>query len=307
MPPDVDSAKPLIRLFLESLSSEKGYSDNTCRSYAHDLGEFVSVSAASLEQPPEAVRIADLDALAIRRYLGWLHRKNQKSSIGRKLSALRSFFKFLVRRGILDGNPAELISTPRTETPIPVFLTVDEMFRLLDSIPEDSLAALRDRALLELLYSSGIRVSELTALNVFDVDFQQSVIRVCGKGNRERLTPVGRKSLAALNAYRQCLEKRDGLVLQENGPLFLNLRGGRLTPRSVARILDKWAVRCGLPMPAFPHAMRHSFATHMLDAGADLRAVQELLGHQRLSTTQRYTHVSMDKLMEIYDRAHPRK
>ncbi len=307
MPPDVDSAKPLIRLFLESLSSEKGYSDNTCRSYAHDLGEFVSVSAASLEQPPEAVRIADLDALAIRRYLGWLHRKNQKSSIGRKLSALRSFFKFLVRRGILDGNPAELISTPRTETPIPVFLTVDEMFRLLDSIPEDSLAALRDRALLELLYSSGIRVSELTALNVFDVDFQQSMIRVCGKGNRERLTPVGRKSLAALNAYRQCLEKRDGLVLQENGPLFLNLRGGRLTPRSVARILDKWAVRCGLPMPAFPHAMRHSFATHMLDAGADLRAVQELLGHQRLSTTQRYTHVSMDKLMEIYDRAHPRK
>lgn len=307
MPPDVDSAKPLIRLFLESLSSEKGYSDNTCRSYAHDLGEFVSVSAASLEQPPEAVRIADLDALAIRRYLGWLHRKNQKSSIGRKLSALRSFFKFLVRRGILDGNPAELISTPRTETPIPVFLTVDEMFRLLDSIPGDSLAALRDRALLELLYSSGIRVSELTALNVFDVDFQQSVIRVCGKGNRERLTPVGRKSLAALNAYRQCLEKRDGLVLQENGPLFLNLRGGRLTPRSVARILDKWAVRCGLPIPAFPHAMRHSFATHMLDAGADLRAVQELLGHQRLSTTQRYTHVSMDKLMETYDRAHPRK
>ncbi len=307
MPPDVDSAKPLIRLFLESLSSEKGYSDNTCRSYAHDLGEFVSVSAASLEQPPEAVRIADLDALAIRRYLGWLHRKNQKSSIGRKLSALRSFFKFLVRRGILDGNPAELISTPRTETPIPVFLTVDEMFRLLDGIPGDSLAALRDRALLELLYSSGIRVSELTALNVFDVDFQQSMIRVCGKGNRERLTPVGRKSLAALNAYRQCLEKRDGLVLQENGPLFLNLRGGRLTPRSVARILDKWAVRCGLPMPAFPHAMRHSFATHMLDAGADLRAVQELLGHQRLSTTQRYTHVSMDKLMEIYDRAHPRK
>ncbi len=307
MPPDVDSAKPLIRLFLESLSSEKGYSDNTCRSYAHDLGEFVSVSAASLEQPPEAVRIADLDALAIRRYLGWLHRKNQKSSIGRKLSALRSFFKFLVRRGILDGNPAELISTPRTETPIPVFLTVDEMFRLLDGIPGDSLAALRDRALLELLYSSGIRVSELTALNVFDVDFQQSVIRVCGKGNRERLTPVGRKSLAALNAYRQCLEKRDGLVLQENGPLFLNLRGGRLTPRSVARILDKWAVRCGLPIPAFPHAMRHSFATHMLDAGADLRAVQELLGHQRLSTTQRYTHVSMDKLMETYDRAHPRK
>ncbi len=307
MPPDVDSARPLIRLFLESLSSEKGYSDNTCRSYAHDLGEFVSVSAASLEQPPEAVRIADLDALAIRRYLGWLHRKNQKSSIGRKLSALRSFFKFLVRRGILEGNPAELISTPRTETPIPVFLTVDEMFRLLDSISGDSLAELRDRALLELLYSSGIRVSELTALNVFDVDFQQSMIRVCGKGNRERLTPVGRKSLTALNAYRQCLEKQDGVVLQENGPLFLNLRGGRLTSRSVARILDKWAVRCGLPIPAFPHAMRHSFATHMLDAGADLRAVQELLGHQRLSTTQRYTHVSMDKLMETYDRAHPRK
>ena len=144
-------------------------------------------------------------------------------------------------------------------------------------------------------------------MNVYDVDADQSVIRVRGKGNRERVTPVGKKSLAALSAYRECLARQTGIGNQENGPLFLNLRNTRLTSRSVARILDKWAMKSGLSMPVFPHAMRHSFATHLLDSGADLRIVQELLGHQRLSTTQKYTHVSMDKLMETYDKAHPRK
>ena len=200
-----------------------------------------------------------------------------------------------------------MVSNTRAETLTPVFLSVDDMFRLLDSIPVDSPAGLRDRALLELLYSSGIRVSELTALNVFDVDFQQSMIRVHGKGDRERLAPVGRKSLAAVSAYLEYLRHQNITTAPKNGPLFLNLRGGRLTPRSVARILEKWATHCHLPIPVFPHAVRHSYATHMLDAGADVRIVQELLGHQRLSTTQRYTHVSMGKLMETYDRAHPRK
>ena len=297
----------LVRNFIESLSSEKGYSANTSRSYAHDLEEFVSCSAVFLEKDIQDLSIELLDALTIRRHIGYLYQTNSKTSIGRKLSAIRSFFRFLVRQGILEANPAELISNPRTESPIPVFLPIDEMFRLLDSVSADSLADVRDRAILEMLYSAGVRVSELTALNVHDVDVEQSVIRVCGKGNRERITPVGKKALTALKVYRECLVRQAGISLDQNGPLFLNLRNTRLTSRSVARILDKWAMKCGLSMPIFPHAMRHSFATHLLDSGADLRIVQELLGHQRLSTTQKYTHVSMDKLMETYDKAHPRK
>ena len=297
----------LVRHFIEALSSEKGYSVNTCRAYAHDLEEFAAFSATFLEKELQEASIEHLDALAIRRYIGYLHKKNTKTSIGRKLSAIRSFFRFLVRQGILDASPAEMIPNPRTESPIPVFLPIDEMFRLLDSVSADSLSDQRDRAILEMLYSAGLRVSELTAMNVQDVNIDQSVIRVRGKGNKERITPVGKKALAALKAYRECLDRQSGIGFFENGPLFLNLRNGRLTSRSVARILDKWAIKCSLSMPVFPHAMRHSFATHLLDSGADLRVVQELLGHKRLSTTQKYTHVSMDKLMEIYDKAHPRK
>ncbi len=297
----------LVRHFIEALSSEKGYSANTCRAYAHDLEEFISLSAVFLEKDIQDIPIELLDALAIRRHIGYLFKINTKTSIGRKLSAIRSFFRFLVRQGILDASPAEMIPNPRTESPIPVFLPIDEMFRLLDSVSADLLSGQRDRAILEMLYSAGLRVSELTAMNVHDVDFDQSVIRVRGKGNRQRITPVGKKALAALKAYRECLERQAGIGFHENGPLFLNLRNGRLTSRSVARILDKWALKCCLSIPVFPHAMRHSFATHLLDSGADLRIVQELLGHKRLSTTQKYTHVSMDKLMETYDKAHPRK
>lgn len=297
----------LVRQFIESLASEKGYSANTCRAYVHDLEEFVTVGARFLEKEISEVSVESLDALVVRRHIGYLYKTNTKTSIGRKLSAIRSFFKFLVRQGILDASPAEMIPNPRTESPIPVFLPIDEMFRLLDAIPSDSLSDLRDRAILEMLYSAGLRVSELTAMNVYDVDFEQRAVRVCGKGNRERIAPVGKKALAALKVYRQRLLQESGIGLQDNGPVFLNLRNTRLTSRSVARILDKWALRCHLSMPVFPHAMRHSFATHLLDSGADLRVVQELLGHKRLSTTQKYTHVSMDKLMEIYDKAHPRK
>lgn len=297
----------LVRHFIEALSSEKGYSANTCRAYAHDLEEFVVRSAVFLEKDVQDFPLELLDALAIRRHIGYLYKTNTKTSIGRKLSAIRSFFRFLVRQGVLDASPAEMIPNPRTENSIPVFLPIDEMFRLLDSVAAESLSGHRDRAILEILYSSGLRVSELTAMNVHDVNFDQSVIRVHGKGNKERVTPVGKKALTALKAYRECLECQTGIGFLENGPLFLNFRNSRLTSRSVARILDKWALKCNLSMPVFPHAMRHSFATHLLDSGADLRIVQELLGHKRLSTTQKYTHVSMDKLMETYDKAHPRK
>lgn len=303
----MSSVNSLIRHFIEALSSEKGYSANTCRAYAYDIEEFVSRSAVFLEKNIQDVPIELLDALAIRRHIGFLYKSNTKTSICRKLSAIRSFFRFLVRQGVMDASPTEMISNPRAESPIPVFLPIDEMFRLLDSVSADSLSGHRDRAILEMLYSAGLRVSELTAMDVHDVDFDQFVIRVCGKGNKQRITPVGKEALAALRAYREHLTRQAGIGFYENGPLFLNLRNGRLTSRSVARILDKWALKCNLSMPVFPHAIRHSFATHLLDSGADLRIVQELLGHKRLSTTQKYTHVSMAKLIETYDKAHPRK
>jgi integrase/recombinase XerC len=181
------------------------------------------------------------------------------------------------------------------------------MFRLLDSIKTDTLLGLRNRAMFETLYSCGIRVSELAGLNVFDINFSSRVLRVMGKGGKQRIVPIGDKALVAINFYRKRLEKEKGLQSQENGPLFLNKNNGRLTTRSIARILDKLARACGILIPVSPHALRHTYATHMLDAGADLRIVQELLGHKSLSSTQRYTHVSIDRLMETYDKAHPRK
>jgi integrase/recombinase XerC len=181
------------------------------------------------------------------------------------------------------------------------------MFRLLDSIKIDSLLGLRNRAMFETLYSCGIRVSELAGLNVFDVNFSSRVLRVLGKGRKQRIVPIGNKALAFIKSYRKKLVEEKGLPSRENGPLFLNKNNGRLTTRSIARILEKAARACGIFIPVSPHALRHTYATHMLDAGADLRIVQELLGHKSLSSTQKYTHVSIDRLMETYDKAHPRK
>ena len=236
-----------------------------------------------------------------------MHRKNKKTTIARKLSAIRSFFKYLQKNGIISENPAELVLTPKQDKTIPVYLSVDEMFRLLDSIQTDSLLGLRNRAIFETLYSSGIRVSELAAMNFSDVDFSAATVQVSGKGNKQRIVPVGHKALAAIKAYRNRLQQQAGLPSTNEGPLFLNRFRTRLSPRSIARILRKLVEAVGLLTPVSPHALRHTFATHMLDAGADLRAVQELLGHRSLSTTQKYTHVSIDRLMETYDRAHPRK
>jgi integrase/recombinase XerC len=243
----------------------------------------------------------------IRGYLGYLHQKNQKSSIARKLSTLRSFFKFLVKKGMIEFNPMEGILTPKREKNLPAYLSVDAIFRLLDSIETDSLQAARNRAIFETLYSCGIRVSELAGLDVYDLDTAAGMLKVLGKGGKERLVPIGAKALDSLAAYRRMLQAQGGIGTASNGPLFLNLRGQRLTTRSVARILKKIAAACGILTPVSPHTLRHTFATHMLDAGADLRSVQELLGHQNLSTTQKYTHVSIDRLMDAYDRAHPRK
>ncbi|MDY6790255.1 MAG: site-specific tyrosine recombinase/integron integrase [Thermodesulfobacteriota bacterium] len=307
------STESLIRSFIESLSSEKGYSPNTCRAYRHDIKEFISI--ISSHQPPEGktekvtgyFRIDKVDSLTIRGYLGALHKSNKKTTIARKLSAIRSFFIYLVKHGYLTDSPADSILSPKQEKAIPAYLTVDDMFRLLDSINDDSLPGLRNRAIFETIYSCGIRVSELAGLNLFDVDTDSRVIRVLGKGNKQRIVPIGQKAIDAIKDYRNRLETESGIRCDKNGPLFLNKYSDRLTTRSIARILDKLVRECGMRTPVSPHGLRHSFATHMLDAGADLRIIQELLGHKSLSTTQKYTHVSIDKLMETYDKAHPRK
>ncbi len=309
MPP----VKNLISDFIESLAVEKGYSENTCRGYGVDLEGFTEYLAQNppggyrRSQSGDPVKIDGIHAITIRGYLGWLHKKNKKTTIARKLSAVRSFFKFLVKRGVIDDSPADSILTPKQDKTIPEYLPIDEMFRLLDSIQTGSILDLRNRAIFETLYSCGIRVAELVGMDVCNVDFSGGVIRVLGKGRKERIVPIGQKALAAIKIYREQAKKVWGISADHNGPLFLNKNKGRLSARSVARILDNLVKACGLLKPVSPHTMRHTFATHMLDAGADLRIVQELLGHKSLSTTQKYTHVSIDRLMETYDRAHPRK
>lgn len=317
----------LIDSFVDYLTAEKGYSDNTCRAYARDLNDFLNyfvanrrmVTAAS-DQGGEAGNrkddptfksddIEQVSALVIRSYLGFLHKQQiTKTSISRKISAIRSFFKYLEKHGVVGENPALSVVAPKLEKSIPTYLTVDEVFHLLDSIETKTLSGKRNRAIFELLYSTGIRVSELVGLNVEDVDFERRIVRVKGKGAVERIIPFGEKALSAIRDYRENLYgNRSHAPDIWKGPLFLNKNGGRLTDRSVARILNDSAIKANLSMPISPHDLRHTFATHLLDAGLDLRMVQEMLGHRSLSTTQKYTHVSIDRLMAAYDSAHPRK
>ena len=306
------SLKNQVRSFIDSLHSEKGYAANTCRAYSHNLNEFISFVSENYfsnedQKSDDLLKADQITSLMIRGYLGFLHKKNKKVTIARKLSAVRSFFRFLVKHGVILDSPLDLILTPKQKKAIPVYLPVDDVFRLLDSIKTDTLAGIRNRAIFETLYSSGIRVSELEGLNAFDVDFKKCLIRVVGKGRKERIVPIGTKAIAAIKEYRKRLQEEAGIGEDDNTPLFLNKDQSRLTSRSIARILDKTARECGFLIPVSPHALRHTFATHMLDAGADLRVVQELLGHKSLSTTQKYTHVSIDRLMETYDKAHPRR
>jgi len=296
----------LIHRFIEYLTTEKNASPHTCRNYLRDLEQFegfLKSSGTALSPGGEAV-IERVDRLAIRKYLSFLHRRNKKSSIARKLSTLRSFFKFLVREQTLSANPAKPVSTPKVEKLLPTVLTVDEAFRLVESPSREDKsieAELRDGAILELLYSSGIRVSELVGLNLNRLDLDLEIVKVLGKGRKERIVPVGAKAIEALKSYLTVRQDGEG-----EAPLFVNLRGGRLTDRSVARLVKKYARNSGIFRKISPHSLRHTFATHLLDAGADLREIQEMLGHVSLSTTQRYTHLSLGKLMEVYDKAHPR-
>jgi integrase/recombinase XerC len=284
-----------VGAFLEYLAVERGASTHTLRSYAADLTDFNRFLGAE-----KIGGLSAADTRAVRAYVAHLHqRRLSKATIARKLATVRSCFRFLARRGVIEVNPARQVRSPRLGRRLPSFLPKDEATQLLDAPPEPSSAGARDRALLELLYASGLRVAEGCGLDLDDLDEAQRRVRVVGKGDRERVVPVGETALEALAAYLAMRGRR-------RGPLFLNARGGRLTPRSARRIVKRLARRAGLSQRVTPHTLRHSFATHMLGEGADLRLIQELLGHRRLSTTQRYTHVSPEHLMRVYDAAHPR-
>lgn len=309
---DLYQRQGLIGRFIQFLVAEKNASLHTCRAYLKDLEqfeEFLRTSGLYLSAAGQ-VQIEKTDRMAIRRYLSFLHRKNKKSSIARKLSSLRSFFRYLVKEGIIAFNPAKLVSTPKQEKLLPTALSVDEAFRLMESPEAASQKALseeermrlqRDQAILELLYSSGLRVGELVGLNSNRLDFELGLVRVMGKGRKERIVPVGSKALETLKAYVSLWQ-----IPRGEHPLFVNARGERLTTRTVARLVKKYAGASKIFRKISPHSLRHTFATHLLDAGADIREIQEMLGHASLSTTQRYTHLSMGHLMEVYDKAHPR-
>ncbi len=295
---------PLVQKFMDHLSAERGLSPHTCRGYLKDLEQFENFLKTSEMYLSSAgkVELEKVDRFAIRKYLSFLHRRNKKSSIARKISSLRTFFRYLVSEEMVSSNPAKAVSTPKREKTLPTTLTVDEAFRLMES-PSDGerMKCLRDHAILELLYSSGLRVGELVGLNLDGLDLELGIVKVMGKRRKERIVPVGSKAVEALRAY---LRERGRVEREE--PLFLNLKGGRLTARSVDRLVKKYTKQSGIFRKISPHSLRHTFATHLLDSGADIREIQEMLGHASLSTTQRYTHLTLGKLMEVYDRAHPR-
>jgi integrase/recombinase XerC len=283
-----------LATFLLHLRNEKNVSPHTERSYRSDL-----------EQLADFLGDRDLAGIGhqdLRQFLGHLiTRKVKKSSLARKLSAVRAFFKYLNREGIVSGNPARLIATPKQDKRLPSVLTVDDALRLMNAPQGDAVDDLRDRAVLETLYSTGIRASELVGINFEDINRNDHLIRIRGKGRKERIVPVGLKALDALDAYSARKNDKD-----KGASIFTGPSGKRLTARTVQRILGNYRKKLGLSQKASPHTLRHSFATHLLESGADLRAIQELLGHASLSTTQRYTHVNLDSLMETYDKAHPR-
>src|ERR1700726_396107 len=330
--------------FLQYMSSVKNSSPHTILNYGKDIRQFLEYLSPPGERPPA---LTDVTHNLIREFVGHLHDQGQeKSSIARKLAALRSFFKYCLREGLLKENPARLVPTPKLPKRIPSVLSAEEMNSFLNQlaameapasggpgptrkrgrapalaqpeeptiVKEDGLFLRRDRALLELLYAAGLRVSELTGLNLSDIDQKERMLRVRGKGNKERIVPYGSKAQDALDKYWPL---RAELLLQKaaarggrRGPphvqaVFLNYAGRRLTPRSVGRLVKKYVRLVNINWDLHPHSLRHAFATHLLADGADLRAIQELLGHQSLSTTQKYTHASIRQLMEIYDKSHP--
>ena len=321
-----------LNAFLDHLRLNRNASPHTVTAYANDLSQFLSCAADVRGKRPEALKPGDLDLSAVRGFLAELHRRRMSaSSSARKLSAVRAFGRYLRRENLLDGDPAALVPMPRQGEIIPAHLTIDEMNRLLEMPDPSGPLGRRDRAILELFYASGLRLSELVGLDLEDLNLGSRLVRVLGKGRKERIIPFNTSTANALRTY---LKDRAGIVgsgesgignrsrstsdarpptpglrhrKQQNGfPVFVNYRGGRLSTRSVDRLVRRYAAACGARFGISPHALRHSFATHLLSRGADLRAIQELLGHARLNTTERYTHVNAAQLLAVYRKSHPR-
>jgi len=325
----------IVQNFLSYLKFEKRFSEHTAKCYGADLvqfGQFVTENAAPFQNQDSSdadfstsdshglatsqqteikldQKLLAIDVDDARAYMALLNEKQySKSTIARKLATLRSFYKFLVKRGQIDSNPVEVIRTPKQEKKLPRFLEYEEVKRLLDTPPLTNWLGARDRAILETLYSTGIRVSELVALNMDDIDFLGEVVHVRGKGKKERITPIGSSALQVIQHYMEFRNKRaQSNTNFDSKVLFVNKHGKRLSTRSVRRKMDKYLKMAGLDPQISPHTLRHSFATHMLNNGADLRSVQELLGHQSLSTTQIYTHLTTNKLKDVYEQSHPRE
>lgn len=297
----------LVEEFLTYLKTEKRCSAHTLRNYAVDFREISEYLKARHPEclDKEEIRWTEMTIFPLRSYLGQVYGKLKPASLGRRIASLRSFYKYLAKRGLVKRNVALELSAPKLPKALPKFLDVDEAFRLME-IPEgEDFGARRDRAILELFYSSGLRIGELTALRFAALDLSQALVRVRGKGNKERIVPFGPKAAQALEKY---FEVRGSVVVQAGNEdvVFLGVQGKSVSPGVVAKMLQRYASKLGLPKKVTPHMLRHSFATHLMNNGADLRGIQELLGHASLSTTQKYTHVSLDKLMEVYDKAHPK-
>lgn len=316
---DLDADSPLreaIRGFRDFLALNRNASEHTVRNYEQDLVQFLYFLGAATGRPRHALTPADVTAESIRGFLGELHaRGNTRASTARRISAIRSFARYLRREGVRDDDPAALVGSPRREQRVPQVLSVDEVTALIETPDVSTPLGRRDRAMLELFYASGLRLSELVALDVEDVNLSSRMVRVMGKGRKERLVPCHQRAVEAVRAW---LKDRLALVaspeapagpgrrLAREEPLFVNYRGTRLTPRSIHRLVTRYVGLCTTRFGISPHALRHSFATHLLERGADLRAIQELLGHVELTTTQRYTQVNVQHLLDVYRAAHPK-
>ncbi len=299
-----------LEQFFQHLKYERRVSEHTLRNYLSDLGQFRE-HLFTIDKRAD-IPVTDIDHLTIREWMATLHADNKKkTSIARKLASLRTFFQFLVREGVLETNPAKLVATPKIERKLPVHLSMEDAVRFIETPDLNTDLGKRDRAILEFLYATGMRVGELVKLNLKDIDFREKLVRVTGKRNKQRILPFGEPALQSLMYY---LNETRPIFLNNCPPaerdeqaVFLNYQGTRITTRSVGRMVDKYIKLCAeINRDISPHSLRHTFATHLLDSGADLRDIQELLGHARLSTTQIYTQVSMEKLIEVYDRAHPK-
>ncbi len=309
--------RSLIQRYLEHLEDERNVSPHTLRAYEGDLQKFLRfLSQDFLGVEPDAVRPQDVDPLAVRSFLAAMTRENLgKRSQGRALAAVRSLFRYACREGILAANPAQAVKTPKVPKTLPRHLRPGEVENLLEAPDpsgyvrdESGPLALRDQAILELLYAAGLRVSELVGLDWQDIDLSARVLRVMGKGRKERMVPFGRPAQDALKAW---LDAWEGIRARKRGeddddPVFLNFRGGRLADQSVRDVIDRWVDSAAVARGVHPHTLRHTFATHLLENGADLRTIQELLGHSSLSTTQKYTHLEVERLLDVYRGAHPR-